>query len=450
MSDIPLIRLVQVDKAFQSADGNRRPVLQGVDFTLWPGEIVALLGQSGSGKSTLLRIIAGLIPADAGQVLYREQPLYAPARGIGMVFQSFALFPWLTVAQNVALGLEARGVPQAERHRRTQAVLQLIGLAGFDGALPRELSGGMRQRVGIARALVVEPEVLLMDEAFSALDVLTGEHLRDDILALWVSGQMPTRAMLVVSHSIEEAVLMADRVLVLATDPGRVRCELAIELPRPRDPDSLEVRARVDEVYGLMTDSAAPSPRSTSGPRSAEGPGRAERLHIASRLPLADVARLEGLLQTLNTAPFGGRADLPPLAQATALADGVLLPAARALDLLGLAHLVAGDLALSALGRRYVGSRRAVRQDIFGQQVLAHVPLVAHMRHSLEHSPTGQLPQEAFLHLLRAHLSDDEAQRVLRTAIEWARHGEVLEYNYRSGMLHLPDGSDAEVMDAHP
>src|SRR4029079_133638 len=191
-----------------------RPVLATVDFTLREGEIVAMLGRSGSGKSTLLRLMAGLIEADKGGIRYRGQPLYGPARGIAMVFQSFALFPWLTVQQNVELGLEARGVAPAERARRAAAAIDLIGLAGFEGALPRELSGGMRQRVGIARALVVEPEVLLMDEAFSALDVLTGERLREDILELWTSKEMPTKAILVVSHNIEEAVLMADRVLI--------------------------------------------------------------------------------------------------------------------------------------------------------------------------------------------------------------------------------------------
>ena len=233
-----IIELKGVGKSFKSADGSTRSVLEGVDFRLAEGEIVSLLGQSGSGKSTLLRIMAGLIGIDAGEVRYRDQPLHGPARGVSMVFQSFALFPWLTVQQNVELGLEARGVGAAERAKRAEAAINLIGLTGFEGALPRELSGGMRQRVGIARALVVEPEVLLMDEAFSALDVLTGERLREDILELWTGKTMPTKAILVVSHNIEEAVLMADRVLIFASDPGRVRFQLAVQLPRPRDPDS--------------------------------------------------------------------------------------------------------------------------------------------------------------------------------------------------------------------
>src|SRR5574337_1240566 len=198
--------------------------------------------------------LAGLIAADSGELRYRGQPLYGPARGIGMVFQSFALFPWLTVQGNVELGLEARGVPRERRAEKTRAAITLIGLAGFEGALPRELSGGMRQRVGIARALVTEPDVLLMDEAFSALDVLTGERLRQDILDLWHSGPMPTKAILVVSHNIEQAVTMADRVLVFGSNPGRVRAELPVTLPRPREVEGADLRGLVDEVYGLMTD----------------------------------------------------------------------------------------------------------------------------------------------------------------------------------------------------
>ena len=276
-----IVELKGVGKSFRSADGSARSVLEGVDFRLADGEIVALLGQSGSGKSTLLRIMAGLVGVDAGDVTYRGQPLYGPARGVSMVFQSFALFPWLTVQQNVEIGLEARGIAPGERARRADKAIELIGLAGFERALPRELSGGMRQRVAIARALVVEPEVLLMDEAFSALDVLTGERLREDILELWTGGAMPTKAILVVSHNIEEAVLMADRVLIFASDPGKVRFQLAVQLPRPRDADSAAVRTLVDEVYALMTVGTTRAGRAAAEP---------VQLNLADRLPEADVA----------------------------------------------------------------------------------------------------------------------------------------------------------------
>jgi NitT/TauT family transport system ATP-binding protein len=433
MAGQSIIELRKVGKSFRSADGRARPVLEDVDFTLREGEIVALLGRSGSGKSTLLRIMAGLISADGGDVRYRGQPLYGPARSISMVFQSFALFPWLTVQQNVELGLEARGMPPAERAERAEKAIELIGLAGFEGALPRELSGGMRQRVGIARALVTEPDVLLMDEAFSALDVLTGERLREDILELWAGGTMPTKAMLVVSHNIEEAVLMADRILVFASDPGRVRFQLAVQLPRPRDPDSLEVRSLIDEVYALMTAGTARVGRPAEEP---------EKPQLTERLPEADVGRMDGLLELLADEPFNGRADLPQLAEETELTDTELLPVAHAVALLGLAKLESGDLHLTPLGRQYVEGSHTLRQEIFGQQLLQHVPLAAHIRHSLEQEPEGKLPDKPFLKLLAEQLDEAEAERVLQTAIEWGRHGEVYDYDYNTGVILLPSGDE--------
>ncbi|WP_431287661.1 nitrate/sulfonate/bicarbonate ABC transporter ATP-binding protein [Roseateles chitinivorans] len=432
-----IIELHGVGKRFRSADGHPRPVLADVDFNLREGEIVALLGQSGSGKSTLLRIMAGLVPADAGQVRYRGQPLSGPARGISMVFQSFALFPWLTVQQNVEIGLEARGVAKAEREAKAEAAIALIGLSGFEGALPRELSGGMRQRVGIARALVTEPDVLLMDEAFSALDVLTGERLREDILELWDGGHMPTRAMLVVSHNIEEAVMMADRVLIFASDPGRIRCQLAVQLPRPRDPESADVRALIDEVYALMTAGAARPSRVAGTVDAAATPAP-----LAERLPAADVARMDGLLELLAEPPFDGRADLPQLCEEAGLPDSELLPVAHALALLGLAQLDSGDLQLTPLGRRYVEGPHGLRRDLFGQQLIAHVPLIAHIRHSLEQEPSGEMPDKPVLRLLSEHLDDTEADAVLQTAVTWARHGEVFEYDYNTGALRLPTGDE--------
>jgi NitT/TauT family transport system ATP-binding protein len=440
MSEV-IVELKGVGKSFRSADGSARSVLEGVDLRLAEGEIVALLGQSGSGKSTLLRIMAGLIAVDAGDVSYRGQPLYGPARGVAMVFQSFALFPWLTVQQNVELGLEARGMAPAERARRAEQAIELIGLAGFEGALPRELSGGMRQRVGIARALVIEPEVLLMDEAFSALDVLTGERLREDILELWSSGAMPTKAMLVVSHNIEEAVLMADRVLVFASDPGRVRFQLAVRLPRPRDADSAEVRTLVDEVYALMTAGAVRAGRPAAEPA---------KIDLADRLPEADVARMEGLLEMLVDDEFAGRADLPKLAEVTELTDDELLPLVQALSLLGFSRLADGDLHITPLGRQYVDASNTEQQAIFGRQLLAHVPLVAHIRHSLDQEPAGELPEELFLRLLTESLDTAEAERVMRTAIEWGRHGDVFEYNYHNGLIHLREPDTDEETPAKP
>lgn len=429
MTTTPIIELKSVNKSFRLTDGTARNVLEGVDFTLREGEIVALLGQSGSGKSTLLRIMAGLIGVDSGSVSYRGLPVYGPARGISMVFQSFALFPWLTVQMNVELGLEAIGLKKEERAQRAEEAIELIGLSGFEGALPRELSGGMRQRVGLARALVLQPDVMLMDEAFSALDVLTGERLREDILELWTSGKMPTKAMLVVSHNIEEAVMMADRVLIFDSDPGRVRSELPILLPRPREVESNEVRHLIDEVYGQMTARAV---------RPGRVAGKDTALQLGDRLPDADVARMEGLLEMLEDEPFDGRADLPVLAEEAELTDDEFLQVTSALALLGFAQLAYGDITLTPLGKRYVAADNTGRQEIFGQQLLSHIPLIAYIRHGLEQDSSGDLPQDLFLSLLRFTLSEEEAERVLRIAIEWGRYGEVFEYNYHNGVIHLP------------
>jgi len=423
----PLINLSGVSKNFRTADGSDRVVLEGVDFTLHEGEIVALLGKSGSGKSTLLRIMAGLLPADKGLVKYRDQQLFGPARGIAMVFQSFALFPWLTVQQNVELGLEAQGIAKAIRAEQAEAAIEMIGLAGFEGALPRELSGGMKQRVGIARALVMKPDVLLMDEAFSALDVLTGETLRKDMLELWESKKTPMKGILIVSHNIEEAVMMADRILIFSSDPGRVRAEIKVSLPRERSEESPEVRALIDEVYTQMTSTPAVSVAGISAPGQ------------AYRLPEAEISQMEGLLEMLADEPFNGRADLPQLAEEAGLSDDDLFPVYEALRLLGLVHIEHGDIHLTSLGQRYCQADQAFRKHLFGQQLLKNVPLAARIHHSLKLEKSGEIRKEPFLNLLEEFLTAEEATQMLEVAVEWGRYGEMYEYNYHTGMLKLPD-----------
>ena len=424
-----LLDLRGVSKSFRTADGAPRLVLDGLNFALMEGEIVALLGKSGSGKSTLLRIMAGLLPADGGSIAYRGHSITGPVEGVSMVFQSFALFPWLTVQQNVELGLEAQGVAPAERQTKADAMLELMGLGGFGGALPRELSGGMRQRVGIARALVTNPDVLLMDEAFSALDVLTGETLRSDILELWDSGSIPTRGMLVVSHNIEEAVVMADRIIILSSDPGRIRSEYVIEVPRPRNVDSAEVRTLIDEVYGLMTMRPVPAPAAAA----------AKVAHVDYRLPATNVSRIEGVLDLLASEPFNGRADLPQLADEAELPDEELFPTYEALGLLGLAQVEKGDITLTPLGHRFAQAGQTLRQEIFGQQLLTQVPLASRIRKDLEVEPSGTLKEDPFIDLLEEALEADEAARTMEIAIEWGRYGAVFEYDFNAGVLKLPD-----------
>jgi len=428
LATVPVIELRNVGKVFRTADHTDRAVLEGVNLTLREGEIVAMLGRSGSGKSTLLRIMAGLVASDHGEVQFRGQPLQGAAEGIAMVFQSFALFPWLSVQQNVELGLEAQGVPKAERARRAEAAIDMIGLSGFNSALPRELSGGMRQRVGIARALVTEPDLLLMDEAFSALDVLTGETLRDEMIELWESGRANIRSILIVSHNIEEAVMMADRIVILSSDPGRVRAEVQVSFPRPRNRDDAHVRALIDEVYALMTSPAA------MGPRVAALAAQ----EIGFRLPNADISQMEAILDLLLEAPFLGRADLPHLAGEAGLTDDELLPACEALQLLQLATLERGDITATALGRAYYEAEAGYRKVLFGRQFLLHVALAAHIRRELEAADDGEIGEEQVLRELEAFLKPEEAERLLTVAIAWGRYGEIYTYQYNSGMLTLP------------
>lgn len=430
-STVPaVIELRGVGKIFRTASQSDRAVLEGVDLTLREGEIVAMLGKSGSGKSTLLRIMAGLVGADRGEVRFRGQRLAGTAEGIAMVFQSFALFPWLTVQQNVELGLEAQGVPRAERERRAEAAIDMIGLAGFNSALPRELSGGMRQRVGIARALVTEPDLLLMDEAFSALDVLTGETLRDEMLALWESGRANIKSILIVSHNIEEAVMMADRIVILSSDPGRIRAEVPVALPRPRNRDSAQVRALVDEIYALMT-----------APTEARLPAPARE--IGYRLPDADISQMEAILDLLCEAPFHCRADLPHLADEAGLTDDELLPACEALQLVQLVSIEAGDITATDAGRAYYAAGPQQRKAIFGRQLLANVALAAHVRRELVASEAGEIGEEQVLGELEQFLKPAEAERVLSVAIGWGRYGEIFEYSYNSGRLTLPEDEGA-------
>src|SRR3954451_12742037 len=321
-------------------------VLDGVNLSLREGEMVALLGRSGSGKYTLLRIVAGLLEPTAGEVRWRDRPVRGPAEGVAMVFQSFALFPSLTVRENVEIGLEARGVARSDREERAEAAIDLIGLGGFENAYPKELSGGMRQRVGLARALVVHPDLLLMDEPFSALDVLTAENLRTDLIDLWSEGKLPVRSVLMVTHNIEEAVLMCDRILLFSASPGRVASELRVPFPHPRNRLDPAFRQLVDDIYGLMTRRPVPAPT----------PAVALAVSIGAPLHRVGTNQMAGLMEALAGPPYDGRADLQALAAALQFEADELLPLGETLQLLHFAVLEEGDISLMEQGRRFVAA----------------------------------------------------------------------------------------------
>lgn len=421
-----IISVENCRKSFKKASTQDLLVLEDVNFKLQEGEIVALLGKSGSGKSTLLRIIAGLLPPTSGKVSYRGQPVIRPVPGIAMVFQSFALMPWLTVLENVELGLEAQGVGREERRRRAIEAIDIIGLDGFESAFPKELSGGMRQRVGFARALVINPDVLLMDEPFSALDVLTAENLKSDLLELWHEKKTNTNGILLVTHNIEEAAMLADRIVIFGSDPGYIRAELQVDLPQPRDSETTEFRAVVDRIYTLMT----------TGPKEkAKRAQRERQIGLGYRLPDVDPSELSGLIETMTT--YNERIDLPELADELMMNIDDLFPLLETLEILGFAKVSDGDTQLTELGKQFSEADLQERKQIFAQRLLEKVPLARYIRRILDEKVGHRISEERFLTKLEDYLTEKEADRVLRTMIDWGRYAEIFAYDFNTGILSL-------------
>ena len=423
----PLVEVRGVSHHY-GRQGAAGQVLENVDLTLYENEVVGLLGRSGSGKSTLLRSIAGLLKPSEGEVRLVGDDDNPPS--VAMVFQTFALFPWLTVQQNVELGLEAQRVPAEERRMRALAAIDLIGLDGFENAYPKELSGGMRQRVGLARAIVVNPSLLLMDEPFSALDVLTAETLRSDLLDLWSEGRMPIKSILIVTHNIEEAVLMCDRILVFASNPGRVAAEIKVDMPQPRDRLDPAFRALVEDIYARMTARAPAEPA-----RDGLFPGTG----ITMVLPRVSTNSLAGLMEEVDGTPFDGRASLADLADSLQLEVDDMFPIAETLQLLRFAELRGAEIVLTRAARRYVESDVDQRKALFKQALLAHVPLAQHIRRILDERAEHNAPARRFREELEDHMSEEYAAETLRTVTHWGRYAEIFAYDEDSGRFSLED-----------
>lgn len=425
----PLVEVIGVKKSFKKSDNQDLLVLDNLNFTLREGELVALLGKSGSGKSTLLRIIAGLIKPNSGQVRFCHQPLYEPVAGMSMVFQSFALMPWLTVLQNVELGLEAQGIPRAERRARAIEAIDVIGLDGFESAFPKELSGGMRQRVGFARALVVDPTVLLMDEPFSALDVLTADNLRSDLLDLWNQGKTKLKGIIFVTHNIEEAAALADRILIFGSNPGCIRSELTVDLDHPRNESDTEFRRLVDDIYTLMT-------QPEEGVISVPGV-RFKIIDLGYRLPKVEISEITGFLEAVNSPEYKDKVDLPEIAEELHLNVDDLFPITEVLEILRFASVAKGDIELSEAGKRIAEADILQRKKIFAAHLMSYVPLARHIRHELDKNSEHRVSEERFLGELEDYLSQDAAEEVLRIVIDWGRYAEIFAYDYNTGMLSL-------------
>jgi NitT/TauT family transport system ATP-binding protein len=428
----PIIQARAIEKFYGPAAA-RIQVLAATDLAVYPGEILALLGPSGSGKSTMLRMLSGLAPPSSGEVLWHGKPVLGPCPNVSIVFQSFALFPWLTVIENVEAPLKARGMAGTERMKRALRILDSVGLDGFEMAYPKELSGGMKQRVGFARALVVEPEVLFMDEPFSALDVLTAENLRSELLELWDGKKMPTRAVFLVTHNIEEAVTLADRVVVLGKNPGHVRTDFRVTMPRPRDHHDPKFLEAVDFIYRVLTQPdlvAEPGPEPEAAP-AAPGAARAKY----PMMPHARPGGIAGLLELLVDRE--GRDDIYRLADDLAFEIDDLLPIVEAASLLGYIHVKEGDAEITDEGKRFAEAGILRRKELF-RVAAERVPLIRQINRALASKADHSMPADFFHDLLDEHFSEEEVDRQLETAVNWGRYAELFDRD-SSGRFFIPE-----------
>jgi NitT/TauT family transport system ATP-binding protein len=431
----PIIRAEKIEKYYAQPSQNRIQVISATDLSVVPGEILALLGPSGSGKSTMLRMLTGLSTPSAGQVYWHEKPIAESEINVSIVFQSFALFPWLTVLQNVEAPLQARGVPPDVRRERSMKMLDTVGLDGFEGAYPKELSGGMRQRVGFARALVVEPEVLFMDEPFSALDVLTAENLRSELLELWSNKTMPTKAVFIVTHNIEEAVLLADRIIVLGRNPGHIRTDFRVQLPQPRDRKSEPFTQLVDYIYKVLTRPDVPAAEAPDHQHPTRV--RDQRQMHYQMLPHARPGGIAGLLELLIDK--GGKDDIYRLADDLGLELDDFLPIVDAAQLLGFLTIEEGDTSITPSGTEFANSEILRQKELFRAAATENVLLLRQIRRALESKSDHTVPEDFFLDMIDEQFSEEESLRQMETAITWGRYAELFDFDAARRRFVLPD-----------
>ncbi len=420
-----IIRAERVEKYYAQPSENRIQVIAPTDLSIEPGEIVALLGPSGSGKSTLLRMLTGLSEPSAGQVYWHDRPIGACEVNVSIVFQSFALFPWLTVLENVETVLKARGMEPDERRRRSLKMLDTVGLDGFQAAYPRELSGGMRQRVGFARALVVEPEVLFMDEPFSALDVLTAENLRSELLELWQNKTIPTRSIFIVTHNIEEAVLLADRIMVLGRNPGRLRTDFKVAMPHPRDRKASQFTHYVDYIYKVLTQPDE-APGDLPAVPDAQATDTARR-NTYQELPHARPGGIAGLLELLID--HGGKDDIYRLADDLGFEIDDLLPIVDAARLLDFLKVHEGDAEITPAGNEFANSEILHQKELFRKAAIDNVLLLRQIVRAVESKSDGTVSEEFFHDILDEQFSEEETLRQLETAVSWGRYAELFDFD---------------------
>jgi len=421
MADI-ILETKDLTKAYPMSGGKEISVLEDIDIKVREGEFISILGPSGAGKSTLLRIMVGLTKPSKGEVLYHGVPLSEADHKISMVFQSFALFPWLTVLENVELGLKSYNVPDKIAREKAIKMLDMVGLDGFEDAYPRELSGGMRQRVGIARAMVIEPEILFMDEPFSALDILTADNLRGELIDLWVHKKMPTRSIIFVTHNIEEAVFLADRAIIMSHNPGKVKADISIDLPYPREKASREFIHVVDRIFTMLTKPAEEAPFLI----------RMERYQF---IPHAKVGAIAGLIELLHDK--GGRVDISTLASDLSMEVDDIFPIIEASVFLGLGEVREGDFVITIKGEQFSDADTLMKKEIFKDIAINNIQLIKQIFQVLQTTLKHRMSEDFFIEILKKHFTEDEAWNQLETAIDWGRYSELFAYDYDSGELYL-------------
>ena len=412
-----ILKLENITYAPIDDHGNSTVILDDVNLELNKGEIVSLLGRSGSGKSTTLRIICDLIRATKGEVKFANS---VTKDDIAMVFQTFALFPWLTVSENIELALKAKQIPAAEIKDRIQRMVDIIGLNGCESAFPRELSGGMRQRVGFARAMAVNPKILLLDEPFSALDIITAQSLRTDFLDLWNDDKVPIQSALLVTHSVEEAVLLSDRILIFSSNPGRVIAQIEVKLPHPRDRLDPKFVELVEEIYSIMTNCY----------------NKAKDLS-STRYPSASTSSLLSFLEFIIAAPYKGVADLPNLSKTLNLEVDDLFHIVDSLELLRFAETKDDTIKITAAGKLFASADGVIRIKVFSEHLIQYVPLASQIRRLIATASGKKLPIAKIHHILEKSLTKLQAHTVLKATISWGRFAGIFEYHQGKKLLYI-------------
>ena len=429
-----LIKVLNLTKSFKNRNGKETKVLKNINFVLKEKEIIVIIGKSGCGKSTLMNILAGIEKASSGSVFYKGNKITKPNANISMVFQNFALMPWLTVLENVEIGLEARGMSYNARRQKALSAIDAIGLDGFESAYPKELSGGMQQRVGFARALVLEPEILLMDEPFSTLDILTAENLRNDFLDIWHSKKVNIKGVIFITHDIEEAILIADKILIFSSNPGEVKKKVAINLRYPRAIKSNKFEILMNNIYISMIQSE----RKKFVKNRNFGKIRLKLIpEYIYRLPNVDIYELIGFLENISAYESKREINLLELSENLRLDLNYLFPLTEALDILRFINIKEGKISFTMEGHIFVNANILKRKKLFAKHLIKYVYIAKYIKYKIDNAKNNYINKNFFLIELKRFFSREEANKILSIIIDWGRYAEIFAYNNESGILSL-------------